>query len=73
MVYIQLQTGNTISMSCYEYYFVLKDEDMDRFYQDCIADDLGIEINNPWAGRASMGEIESIEEVTDFIPEDPEI
>ena len=55
---IQLATGNTISMSCYEYYFVLKDEDMEEFYQSCIADNLGIEINDPWSGRASMGRIE---------------
>lgn len=55
---IQLQTGNTITMSYYEYLFILKDEDMDDFYQSCVADNLGIYIDNPWSGKASTGRLE---------------
>jgi hypothetical protein len=67
---IQLQTGNTITMSCYEYFFVLKDEDVEAFYQACIADNLGIEINDPWSGRSSMGRIEYDETPEQDSPED---
>ncbi len=52
-------------MSVYEYFFILKDEDMDAFYQSCIADDLGTELNNPFSNKSSMGKLE--------IPETPEI
>jgi len=55
---IQLPTGKTISVSVFDYYFILKDEDVDLFYQSCIADDLGEEVNNPFSGRASTGKIE---------------
>ena len=62
---IQLPTGKTISVSVYEFYFLLKDDDMDDFYQSCMADDLGTELNNPFSNRASQGRLE--------IPEEPEI
>ncbi len=70
---IQLTTGKTISMSVYEYFFILKDEEMDAFYQDCIADDLGTELNNPFSNKSSMGkleiadepEIEDVEDISD--------
>lgn len=55
---IQLVTGKTVSISVYEYLFVLRDDDMDMFYQSCIADDLGIEINNPFSNKASMGSLD---------------
>lgn len=46
---VQLPTGNTISVSVYEYFFVLKEEDVDLFFQSCIADDLGKYIDNPFS------------------------
>lgn len=54
---IQLSTGNTIYISCYEYLFVLKDEDVELFYQQCIADDMGVYIDNPFSNRAMQGKI----------------
>lgn len=51
MPLINLPTGKTISMTTYEWLFKLKDDEIDGFYQDCIADDLGIEINNPFSGK----------------------
>lgn len=55
---IQLPTGKTISVSLYDYYFILQEEDVDVFFQSCIADDLGDEINNPFSNKASTGKIE---------------
>jgi len=65
---IQLPTGTTITISAYEYYFLLKEEDMHEFFQSCIADDLGIQINNPFSNKASFGRIE--EDFTDEFPEE---
>lgn len=67
---IQLPTGATISISAYEYYFLLKDEDMDLFFQSCVADDLGIQINNPFSNKASFGKLDGGEDYD--IPEIPE-
>ncbi len=64
---INLPTGKTIFMSAYEYFFILKEEDVDAFFQSCIADDLGEEINNPFSNRASMEKI-----AVDDHEEDPE-
>ena len=50
---IQLDTGMTIYVSTYEYYFKLDDDDMDLFFQSCKADNLGIYIDNPFSGRKS--------------------
>lgn len=58
MISIQLPTGKTIAISVYDYYFVLKEDEVDNFYQSCIADDLGEEINNPFSNKASTGKIE---------------
>lgn len=63
---IQLPTGKTISVSVYEYFFILKDEEMDLFYQDCMADNLGEDINNPFSNRGSMGKIEIEEDEPDL-------
>lgn len=55
---VQLSTGKTISISSYEYYFMLKDDDLDEFFQSCVADDLGTFLENPFSQRASMGKLE---------------
>lgn len=49
---ISLPTGKVISVSYYEWLFLLKDEDIHEFYQSCIADDLGTMIENPFSNRA---------------------
>lgn len=55
---IQLPTGNTLDISAYEYYFILQEEDVDAFYQSCIADDLGTYIDNPFSNRAHSSKLE---------------
>lgn len=45
-------------MSVYEYFFLLKDEDVHEFYQSCMADDLGLEIENPFSNKSSMGKLD---------------
>lgn len=65
---IQLPTGKTISVSLFDYFFILQEEDVDLFYQSCIADDLGDQINNPFSNRASSGKIE-VDEEEDIIKE----
>ena len=55
---IQLKTGNTITISSYEFFFVLRDEDVELFYESCVADDLGTYIDNPFSNKASMGRLE---------------
>jgi hypothetical protein len=62
---IQLPTGNTISISAYEYLFVLKDEDVELFYQSCMADNIGVYIDNPFSNRAHSGTIDESEELSD--------
>jgi len=59
---IQLQTGKTISVSCYEWLFMLKEEDVEEFYQSCVADDLGIDIENPFSNKIVYGKLE-VEEI----------
>ena len=63
---LQLPTGKTLSISIYEWLFVLKDEDVDEFYQSCIADDLGIDIENPFSNKIVHGKLE-VEEITEEI------
>lgn len=68
MLNIQLPTGNTISVSAYEYYFMLDDNDMDEFYQSCMADDLGRYIDNPFSNRKHSLEVkEDEEDINDII------
>lgn len=55
---VQLPTGNTITISVYEYFFILKDEDMAEFYQSCIADDLGTYVDNPFSNSSTGRRIE---------------
>ena len=52
---IQLPTGNTITISVYEYLFLLDDKDVDLFYQSCMADNIGVYIDNPFSNRYSTG------------------
>lgn len=55
---IQLSTGKTITISSYEYFFILKDEEIDIFYQSCIADDLGMHIDDPFSNVSAYGRLE---------------
>lgn len=55
MTRLQLPTGKTISISVYEYLFILKDEEIDEFYQSCIADDLGTFVENPFSEKSMKG------------------
>jgi len=66
---IQLRTGNTIYISVYEYYFKLSDEDMDLFYQMCEADNLGIQIDDPFSNRRFSGNVQE-EDQPDKISDD---
>jgi len=64
---IQLPTGNTISVSAYEYYFILKEDEIDLFYQSCIADDLGTYIDNPFSNRKHSLEVKEEDEEKDIL------
>lgn len=69
-MFIQLKTGKTIYVSAYEYLFLLKDDEVDEFFQACVADDLGDYIENPFGNRVARGRIEAeevpeIEEIPD--------
>ena len=48
---INLSTGKTISISYYQWLFLLKDEDVEDFLQSCTADDLGVSIENPFSNK----------------------
>lgn len=48
---IQLPNGLTIEVSVIDYLFILEEEDMDLFYQECMADNLGIDIVNPFSRK----------------------
>ena len=58
---INLPTGKTISVSSFEFYFILKEDEVDLFFQSCMADDLGEEIYNPFS-RMQTGRIELVED-----------
>lgn len=62
---LSLPTGKVISLSVYQWLFMLKEEDVDEFYQTCVADDLGIEIDNPFSNKIVHGRLE----VEDTLPE----
>lgn len=62
---ISLPTGKVIYVSTFEYYFMLDEEAVDMFFQSCIADDLGIEVQNPFSNKCSSGELE-IDEYQDI-------
>lgn len=58
---INLPTGKTIYVSTYEFYFLLQDEDVDLFYQSCMADDLGTFVDNAFSNRTVEGRLEVLE------------
>ena len=55
---VQLPTGNTLSISIYEFFFQLKEDEVDAFYQSAIADDLGTYLDNPFSNRATPGKLD---------------
>lgn len=65
MAIISLPTGKVMHISTYEWLFKLEEKDVDLFFQSCIADDLGIYEENPFAQRAGIGKLE--------IEDEPEI
>lgn len=66
---ISLPTGKVIYISTYEWLFQLEEKDVDNFYQDCIADDLGSYIENPFSAVMPQGKLD-IEDVPDIVQED---
>jgi len=46
---INLPNGKTISVSLHEWLFVLGDDEVEEFYKECMADDIGSFINDPFA------------------------
>lgn len=66
MPLIQLPTGKTIYVSVYEYYFLLSEDDVDDFFQTCIADDVGDYMENPFSNRIERGKIEVEDEIPDI-------
>lgn len=69
MINIELPTGKTLSMTAFEWFFMLKEEDVDEFYQSCMADDLGEHIDDPFSGKIIRGRLE-IDELPDIIIEE---
>lgn len=65
---ISLPTGKVIYVSTFEYYFKLEEKDVDEFFQSCIADDLGVEVEYPFSNKGTPGKLE-IEDLPD-LPED---
>lgn len=66
---ISLPTGKVIYVSTFEYYFMLEEKDVDMFFQSCIADDLGIEVQNPFSNKCSSGELEIDDYEDEEVPE----
>lgn len=66
-MYISLPTGKVITVSYYEWLFMLKEEDLDEFFQSCIADDLGHVIENPFSSKnADKLEVEEENNVENY-------
>lgn len=63
---ISLPTGKVIYISTYEWLFQLDDRNIDEFYQNCVADDLGSFIENPFSATQPQGKLD-IEDVPDVI------
>lgn len=65
---IELPTGKTLQLSIYEFLFLLKDEDVDNFYQSAIADDLGTYVENPFSNRSTNAklDVEEMSEIEDL-------
>lgn len=75
MANIQLPTGKTINIPLYTFLFEIKDDEVDLFFQSCIADDLGTFIEDPFSGRGIVGKLEVDEpnEVPEEVPLDQDI
>lgn len=71
---ISLPTGKVIYVSTFDYYFMLQEEDVDEFFQSCIADDLGKFIDEPFSQRIARGKLE-VEDIPNIeeIPLDEDI
>lgn len=68
---ISLPTGKVIYVTVYEYYFMLEEKDVDEFFQQCIADDLGTFVDDPFSQKTTLGKLE-VEETPEIeeIPSD---
>jgi hypothetical protein len=55
MANIQLPTGKTINIPIAQFLFGIQDDEVDLFFQNCIADDLGSHVENPFANSSSRG------------------
>lgn len=64
---ISLPTGKVIYLSTYEWLFQLEEKNVDEFFQNCIADDLGAFIEDPFSMKTPKGRLE-VEETLE-IPE----
>lgn len=51
-------------MTAFEWLFMLDEKDVDEFYQSCMADDLGVYIDDPFSNRVERGKLE-VEEIPD--------
>lgn len=74
---IQLRTGKTIYISTYDYYFRLKEDEVDLFFQSCEADDLGIDVEDPFSNRMFFGTLDveekpKVEDLEDKLVENPD-
>lgn len=67
---ISLPTGKVIYLSTYEWLFQLEEKNVNEFFQNCIADDLGMFIEDPFSMRVHQGKLE-VEETPD-IPDEIE-
>lgn len=67
MPYVNLQTGNTIYVPDYIWYFKLKDEEIHLFLQECVADDLGVYIDRPFSGTGLKTKLEEDDPIIDEI------
>ena len=59
---IQLPSGNTVTVSTYDWLFNLDDKDVGEFLQSCVADELGTYIHNPFSDGPSLSTKEEEEE-----------
>lgn len=79
MGYFNLPTGKTIYISTYNLLFKtvdgkvvpVTDEEIAEFMQQCIADDLGEIIENPFTRMSSLSKL-TIEEDDEYIPDEAE-
>ncbi len=63
---ISLPSGKVIYISTYEWLFQLEENNVDEFFQSCMADDLGVFIENPFSAAMPQGKLE-VEEVLELV------